>query len=326
MQRKFSLKNLSTNQNQRIRLEAIDSATLEKFNEDYEFFEPMSSIDLCLSPNISQISCDGATSTCTIGTFTDGGYYSIKVNGVPFSNGDFMIGKDIFKYTSEDYEFDVENPEYFALKQSGLSAIALDEDFNQIIDDETHYYNGAMYIRFATQVSEPLRVEIECTDAEPMNTYIDPENPTVVATPQKVSFCLASVEVPTIGCEGAINDITVGYISDVGLLEVYVDDVKVESGGFMFRPDGLANALMGFDISVTPYDAQGNEITEANEPDRYYSVERARFQNMTNSFKQIRIEIIDANIVNTNYTPANSSFVFDEDTNITTFCLAPRRA
>ena len=42
MQRKFSLKNLSTNQNQRIRLEAIDRATLEKFNEDYEFFEPMS--------------------------------------------------------------------------------------------------------------------------------------------------------------------------------------------------------------------------------------------------------------------------------------------
>ena len=34
MQRKFSLKNLSTNQNQRIRLEAIDRATLEKFNEE----------------------------------------------------------------------------------------------------------------------------------------------------------------------------------------------------------------------------------------------------------------------------------------------------
>ena len=79
MQRKFSLKNLSTNQNQRIRLEAIDSATLEKFNEDYEFFEPMSSIDLCLSPNVSQISCDGATQSS--GFLEIDGQWMLELNG-----------------------------------------------------------------------------------------------------------------------------------------------------------------------------------------------------------------------------------------------------
>lgn len=91
----------------------------------------------------------------------------------------------------------------------------------------------------------------------------------------------------------------------------------------MFRPNGIANALMDFDISVTPYDDQGNEIIEADEPSRYYNVARVRFQNMTNSYKRIRIVIIDANNVKTNYTPANASFVFDANSANTTFCLAP---
>ena len=107
MQRKFSLKNLSTNQNQRIRLEAIDRATLEKFNEDYEFFEPMSSIDLCLSPNISQISCDGATQSS--GVLDIEGQWILDINGNEVPNKTSLLDLIAYLQNTGDFEVEVED-------------------------------------------------------------------------------------------------------------------------------------------------------------------------------------------------------------------------
>ena len=127
-----------------------------------------------------------------------------------------------------------------------------------------------------------------------------------------------------IGCDGAIDRILVGAITDGGLISVYVDDVLVgDEGNFMFRLDGIAPALADFDIEVTPYDESGNEITVENVPGRYYSVERALFKNLSGVYKKIRIETVDADSVNTNYTPENATFDYDSTTASTTFCLAP---
>lgn len=125
-------------------------------------------------------------------------------------------------------------------------------------------------------------------------------------------------------CDGAIDRIMVGAITDGGLIDVYVDDVLVVAeSGFMFRLDGIAPALADFDIDVKPYDALGNEITVENVPGSYYSVDRVLFKNLSDVYKRIRIETIDANSVATNYTPENAAFDYDWDTVSTTFCLAP---
>lgn len=116
----------------------------------------------------------------------------------------------------------------------------------------------------------------------------------------------------------------VGPITDGGIIEIYVNDIRVDvSAGFMFRPNGIAQALSAFDISATPFDEMGNEIIEESEPSRYYNVARVDFQNLSSVYKRIRIVIIDANPVDTSFTPNNESFLFDEETNITTFCLSP---
>ena len=127
-----------------------------------------------------------------------------------------------------------------------------------------------------------------------------------------------------IGCEGAIDRIMVGAITNGGLIDVYVDDVRVvDESNYMFRLDGIAPALADFDIEVTPYDELGNEITVEDVPGSYYSVNRTLFKNLSDVYKKILIEIIDASPINTNYTPENATFDYDSFTDTTTFCLAP---
>lgn len=128
-----------------------------------------------------------------------------------------------------------------------------------------------------------------------------------------------------IGCAGAIDSILIGSIADGGYISVYVNDVRVEvPSGFMFRPSGIAKALLNYDVVVTPFDDEGNKIMVESEPDRFYSVARAKFKNLSDMYKRIRIEIEDANTVEENFTPENESFNFDLATQITTFCLAPQ--
>ena len=127
-----------------------------------------------------------------------------------------------------------------------------------------------------------------------------------------------------IGCEGAIDRIMVGEITDGGVIEVYVDDVRVADGSFfMFGLDGIAPALADFDIEVTPYDGLGNEITVEDVPGSYDSVKRALFKNLSDVYKKILIELVDANPIDTNYTPENATFNYNPYTDTTTFCLAP---
>ena len=155
-----------------------------------------------------------------------------------------------------------------------------------------------------------------------LQLQLDNQNPSMRFENGRAVFCLTPPPLQEIGCEGAIYRIMVGAITDGGLISVYVDDVLVgDEGNFMFRLDGIAPALADFDIEVTPYDVSGNEITVENVPGRYYRVERALFKNLSGVYKRIRIETLDADPVNTNYTPENATF--DWVTRITTFCLAP---
>ena len=143
MQRKFSLKNLSTNQNQRIRLEAIDRATLEKFNEDYEFFEPMSSIDLCLSPNISQISCDGATQSS--GVLDIEGQWILDINGNEVPNKTSLLDLIAYLQNTGDFEVEVEDELDFS------------EEFDYLVVSYSWRSGNGQDLDTRTSIVEPSR-------------------------------------------------------------------------------------------------------------------------------------------------------------------------
>ena len=126
-------------------------------------------------------------------------------------------------------------------------------------------------------------------------------------------------------CDGAIDRIMVGAITDNLMMDVYVDGVPVVAGNYyMFRIEGVSLALADLGIEVTPYDALGNEITVESVPGQYYHVDRVLFKNLSDVYKRIRIELIDSEAVDTNYTPENAAFDYDLDTRITTFCLSPK--
>ncbi len=143
MQRKFSLKNLSTNQNQRIRLEAIDRATLEKFNEDYEFFEPTSSIDLCLSPKVSQISCDGATQSS--GVLDIEGQWILDINGNEVPNKTSLLDLIAYLQNTGDFEVEVEDELDFS------------EEFDYLVVSYSWRSGNGQDLDTRTSIVEPSR-------------------------------------------------------------------------------------------------------------------------------------------------------------------------
>ena len=159
MQRKFSLKNLSTNQNQRIRLEAIDRATLEKFNEDYEFFEPTSSIDLCLSPKVSQISCDGATQSS--GVLDIEGQWILDINGNEVPNKTSLLDLIAYLQNTGDFEVEVEDELDFS------------EEFDYLVVSYSWRSGNGQDLDTRTSIVEPSRnIEVGWAKDSADNEYL----------------------------------------------------------------------------------------------------------------------------------------------------------
>jgi hypothetical protein len=131
------------------------------------------------------------------------------------------------------------------------------------------------------------------------------------------------IEIP-LGCEGSVDHITVGVITDGGLIEVYLNDVLLEvETNFFFRIGGAAEKLRMHGIDVTALTAQGLPALDHG-GGRYYEAEQAAFSNTTSNYQKIRIKTIDANAVDQNHTPENESFDSESEPNTTTFCLAPQ--
>jgi|GEM_PF-4429471 len=145
----------------------------------------------------------------------------------------------------------------------------------------------------------------------------------VVNQSDYVGICLAPSS-DILGCEGAVDHITVGTITDGGIINVYLNDQWLNAENvFFFRNGGASDLLRQAGIQVTPLTSTGLPATDSGEG-HYYDAERARLVNTTTDYKRIRIELLDANSVDDNFTPENGSFEFNPETNITTFCLSPK--
>lgn len=145
----------------------------------------------------------------------------------------------------------------------------------------------------------------------------------VVNQSDYVGICLAPSS-DILGCEGAVDHITVGTITDGGIINVYLNDQWLNTENiFFFRNGGASDLLRQAGIQVTPLTSTGLPATDSGEG-RYYDAERARLVNTTPDYKKIRIELIDASSVDQNFTPENGSFEYNPQTNVTTFCLAPK--
>ena len=258
------------------------------------------------------ISCEGATDKVAINIAPDTYTFSTKVNGNSVFNEALNPVDQLLQYFNE----------------------------NNINCDIGYSEDGSIF--FINYSLENIRIELNVPNlpnqgfiAEFTNDYYK-HNPTLSLSDKqsvghylKAQFCLSpqsSLPPPIpISCDGATDNILVGYITDVGFISVYVDDVQVPSlSSYMFRLDGIAKELLNYGIQVTPFDGDRNPILVADEPDRFYNVVFAKFKNLSDTNKRIRIEPIDAGSVSQNLTTENESFNFDPSTDSTSFCLSPK--
>ncbi|AZN67015.1 hypothetical protein DX910_00490 [Acinetobacter haemolyticus] len=153
------------------------------------------------------------------------------------------------------------------------------------------------------------------------------QNGAVSDQSDSVHICLSLLEIPDIpiGCEGAVSYIEIGTITHGGIIDVYLNDeiVPVDSN-FFFRVGGAAEKLRQVGINSIALNEDGTPATDYGNGD-YYNVYRARLINLTDDYQKIRIEALDANPVDINFTPENESFFYvDSDfESFATFCLAP---
>ncbi|WP_109441891.1 hypothetical protein [Acinetobacter haemolyticus] len=153
------------------------------------------------------------------------------------------------------------------------------------------------------------------------------QNGAVSDQSDSVHICLSLLEIPDIpiGCEGAVSYIEIGTITDGGIIDVYLNDeiVPVDSN-FFFRVGGASEKLRQVGINSIALNEDGTPATDYGNGD-YYDVYRARLINLTDDYQKIRIEALDANPVDINFTPENESFFYvDSDfESFATFCLAP---
>lgn len=141
-------------------------------------------------------------------------------------------------------------------------------------------------------------------------------NPTFAMTSEdRIDFCLA----PPAG----VNHITIGSITDGGIINVYLNDQWLNANDiFFFRNGGASDLLRQAGIEVTPLTSSGELATDSG-GGRYYDADRASIVNTTSVQQNIRIVLLDANSVDRNYTLENQSFRFDPQTSETTFTLSP---
>ena len=126
-----------------------------------------------------------------------------------------------------------------------------------------------------------------------------------------------------LGCEGAVDHIVIGTITDGDVIRVFLNDQLLDAQNkFFFRNGGASDLLRQAGIQVTPLTSSGLPATDSGDG-RYYDAEQSRLLNTTPSYQKIRIEMVDANPVDQNFTPENSSFEYNPEANITTFCLSP---
>ena len=120
-----------------------------------------------------------------------------------------------------------------------------------------------------------------------------------------------------IGCEGAIDSCTLGYISAYGFYGLAINGVEItESTSFYNNQDGRdlqAILKKDFEVDLIPFDINMNPTTNLN------LIEISRFKNMTKQFVKIEITILDANDIDQVYEPINPTF----EPSSYTFCLAP---
>ena len=110
------------------------------------------------------------------------------------------------------------------------------------------------------------------------------------------------------------------------MYELRVDGELLDSARFFTGyPDNINDLLLNFGVVCEPYtlDGQNSEITDG----WAYDLGRVKFINTTKDNKRIRLRPTDANLPDTNYSPENTSFFFNDSENLsdiaTTFCLAP---
>jgi hypothetical protein len=140
----------------------------------------------------------------------------------------------------------------------------------------------------------------------------------------KESSNSGSTVVP-IGCAGATAKMGAQILSDGGTYFLYVNDDQF-SNTKIFRGDDFKNYLWNVHgVVLTALDANWQPVQNV---DGYYNgAEGARFENTSNQYVRIRIEIVDASDPSTFESPVNPSAAFvpqDGSHNAyLSFCLAP---
>ncbi|MDH2636852.1 hypothetical protein QDS01_18235 [Acinetobacter nosocomialis] len=165
----------------------------------------------------------------------------------------------------------------------------------------------------------------------------DPKNMDYVAVQDALDTGVPSIQVMRvngsssgvipIGCADATDRMGAQLLTDGGTYQIYVNDVLFQSPK-IFRNDVFKNYLMSnYGVVLTP-------VTETwqpalNENGYYNNAQGARFENTSDNYVRIKIEIIDASTPNMFETPVNPSAIYSgpigPDNAYLAFCLAPAR-
>jgi hypothetical protein len=128
-----------------------------------------------------------------------------------------------------------------------------------------------------------------------------------------------------IGCANATSRMGAQILSDGGTYFLYVNDDQF-SNTRIFRGDDFKNYLMNVHgVVLTAVDAAWQPVANVN--GYYNGAQGARFENTSDKYVRIRIEIVDASEPSTFEIPANpsASYIAQNDNGYPylSFCLAP---
>lgn len=189
-------------------------------------------------------------------------------------------------------------------------------------ESDFEYLDSDVTLYFRNLDSIPKTISMEKLDSQ--GYFYRPEftnNPTLNVQDEQVSFCLSSnlCEEPG-NCDGSTYTFTVGYITDGGYYEVYVNDVRLNNVRAYKLNGNFKSELDEYGVNLIPLDSDLNVVEQIG--NYVPGAEIGRFINNSPNLIRIKILPIDASPIETVY-PDTGNNSWNLISGGIEFCLAP---